>query len=125
MATKFTRTTARIPSWSLNYLINGDDSGMTDEDIDIVENWFLENGYNGYTIISPHESADGAFEEYFTSMPEFGLPCNAVDCTILQPVKSESGQAFWLALIILGLVAAVLWFTFQPVISQMLAGLPH
>ena len=33
------KTTERIPTWSLCYLINGDASGLTEEETGIVDAW--------------------------------------------------------------------------------------
>ncbi len=33
------RTTEKIPTWSLGYIINGDMTGLTDEEIRMIDEW--------------------------------------------------------------------------------------
>ena len=72
----------KMPSYALPFLINGDDSNLTPDDISNIEKWFnkLQNQadlFKCLVTISPSEN-----EEYFTSTPEFGLPCQVMDCTV-------------------------------------------
>ena len=73
-----------VPDYALCYLINGDNSGLTDEDITIIDNWFnhyqkIADKYNSSVIISPEDYEEGTF----TSFPAFGLACNAFPCRII------------------------------------------
>ena len=52
------RTTEKIPTWSLCYLINGDATALTDDEIRMVH-------------------------PYFSHYPLFGLPTEVEDCEIL------------------------------------------
>jgi len=75
-----------IPSYALSYLINGDASGLSDEDKAITDKWL--SGWNART-----EKVNGSLiittvnEDYddsdFHWNPEFGLPCNCNYCTII------------------------------------------
>ena len=75
---------ARIPSYALSYLINGDSSGLSYEDITIIDRWYktwqeVANRVNGSIVISTTDE-----REFFTARPEFGgLACDCVECDIL------------------------------------------
>ena len=72
----------KLPDYSLSYLINGDSSGINEEDIALIDNWYktytdrLQSGES--IVISLPE------DEYpeFTWAPEFGLACNCFNCMI-------------------------------------------
>lgn len=74
------KTTEKIPTWSLCYLINGDPSGLTDGEIQDIDRWCNNLGVQ---IVSPVEDADGNMQPYFSRYPAFGLPAEVVDCDIL------------------------------------------
>jgi hypothetical protein len=63
-----------IPSWSLCYLINNDDSGLNDDEIAMVDSW-LETLPKGFSL-------DCGSEEEFSAYPEFGLACSTVNTAI-------------------------------------------
>lgn len=67
----------KIPSWAICALVNGDYSGLGDEDIKIVEKWIKETCYD---VVCP-PSEDDCY--YFTSSPAFGLACDVYDCKCL------------------------------------------
>jgi hypothetical protein len=74
----------KLPTYSLPYLINGDDSGLSSEDktdIDVFMNKFYQDfkPVNCDAIID----YDSESESYFTWSPAFGLACDVFDCTIL------------------------------------------
>ena len=71
----------RIPSYALPFLINGDDSGLESGDAHNIDEWLEQydvtgNEYMDISII------DNESEQYFTSLPAFGLPCNVMDCMV-------------------------------------------
>lgn len=83
----------RIPTWALGYIINGDSTNLTDEEVAMIDK-FIEDA--GYEIISPiHYDSEGnkitsavidvdyEYHEYFSSCPAFGLPCEVIDCDCL------------------------------------------
>ena len=72
MTTKFYKE--RIPVWALCALINGDYTGLEDEDIAIIEQWWDTTGY--CHVWSPADEE----EPYFSSWPAFGLPCEVIEC---------------------------------------------
>lgn len=74
------KTTEKIPTWSLSYLINGDATGLTDKEIRQICEW--ERKWQ-VQIVSPLTDEDGNMHPYFSSFPLFGLPADVVDCEIL------------------------------------------
>ena len=68
------RTTEKIPTWSLCYLINGDATALTDEEIRMVDEWVSKWQVE---IVSPLMDEDGSTHPYF------GLPTEVEDCEIL------------------------------------------
>jgi len=70
--------TEPIPSWAINYLFNGDLTGLDKEEIDAVTAWqedmaeWAEDEYEGFSGFD-YELADGEnAESYFTRCPAFG-----------------------------------------------------
>ena len=72
---KFETHSCRIPTWALNYLVNADTEGLTEEDLKLVRAW--EISWNGPISIST------SGDPYFSSCPEFGLACDVEDCEVL------------------------------------------
>ena len=72
---KFKTYRCKIPTWALNYLVNADAEGLTDEDLKLVRAW--EISWNGPISISTSDNP------YFSSCPVFGLPCDVEDCEVL------------------------------------------
>lgn len=73
-------TTEKIPTWALCYLINGDASGLTDEDIAIADKWCE---VNNVTSVCAPDTQEGECSPYFTHCPAFGLPSDVVDCQVM------------------------------------------
>jgi hypothetical protein len=76
-------TELKIPSYALSYLVNADASGLDDKDIAATDNYMLQYykeavKAGGHVIFSPSDQ-----EPYFAHSPEYGLPCDVVDCTVL------------------------------------------
>ena len=63
-----------IPRWALCYLVNGDLTGLSDEEIKIVQDWERDN--HVYDVESLEE------EGSFSWRPEFGKACNVVECNV-------------------------------------------
>ena len=74
------KTTEKIPTWSLCYLINGDTTGLTDDEIRMIDKWM--NDWQ-VRIVSPLTNGDGNAQPYFSHYPLFGLPAEVEDCDIL------------------------------------------
>ena len=61
------------------YIINGDASGLTDEEIRMVDEAIRKNNIE---IVSPRYNEDMCTEPYFSRYPFFGLPTEVEDCDI-------------------------------------------
>lgn len=64
-----------VPTWTLNYLINGDETGLEFGEKDMIENWMKREGI--LEVLCPEDPDN---DSYFTHYPPFGLACNVVDC---------------------------------------------
>ena len=65
------KTTEKIPTWSLGYIINGDMTGLTDEEIRMIDEW--QSKWN-VQVVSPLTDGEGNAQPYFSRYPLFGLP---------------------------------------------------
>ena len=74
------RSIEAIPTWALCYIINGDASGLTDEEIRMVDEAMRKNNIE---IVSPRYNEDMCKEPYFSRYPFFGLPTEVEDCDII------------------------------------------
>lgn len=68
-------TTEKIPVYALSALINGDYSGMEEEDIQNISEWLERSEIK--EVICP---TDEEYKPYFTECPAFGLATDVVDC---------------------------------------------
>lgn len=78
----------RIPDYALPYLVNCDDSGLSQDDKQAIDNYMsqyytLAEFYNAQVIVDIESYLDEFVESFFTWTPEFGLACNVYMCTIL------------------------------------------
>ena len=74
------KTTEKMPTWSLCYLINGDATGLTDNEILLIDKWMNDWLVQ---IVSPITDEEGNAQPYFSRYPLFGLPAEVEDCDIL------------------------------------------
>ena len=70
----------KIPTWSLCYLINGDATGLTEDEINMIDQWTSDWQVQ---IVSPFTDEEGNAHPYFSHYPLFGLPSEVEDCDIL------------------------------------------
>lgn len=63
-----------IPDWALPYLVNGDSSGLDDDDIEMIDDWYKRNN------VEYVETTDETNE--FTAYPEFGEACATTVCYV-------------------------------------------
>lgn len=80
--------TVKLPDYSLCYLVNGDGSGLEDDDIATIDEW-LKDLTDEHGYISFHFLDDEGEEAYFCHSPEFGLACNVVDTELWASVTDE------------------------------------
>ena len=74
------KTTEKIPTWSLCHLVNGDASGLTDEDLQTIDRRYKDMDVQ---VVSPVMDDECGTQPYFSHYPAFGLPTEVVDCDIL------------------------------------------
>lgn len=74
------KTTEKIPTWSLGSIINGDMTGLTDEEIRMIDEWQSEWNVQ---VVAPVTDGEGNAYPYFSHCPLFGLPAEVADCEIL------------------------------------------
>ena len=70
----------KVPTWSLSYCINDDATGLTDEEINIIDTLFREQQIQ--SICPIEEDEETGAHPYFTSVPWFGLPTEVEDCIV-------------------------------------------
>lgn len=74
------RSIEKVPTHLLGYIINGDSTGLTDEEVNEVDSLFRDLGVE---IVSP-PSAEEDWQPYFSYYPWIGsLGCEVIDCTIV------------------------------------------
>lgn len=74
------KTTESLPIWSLNYCINGDTTGLTDEEISMIDKWMQDWQVE---TISPLTDEDGNYQSNFTYYTLFELAADVVECNII------------------------------------------
>ena len=72
-------TTEQVPEWAMNYLFNGDASGLEEEEIQMVDQWEQQMLEAGYDLGLMEPVSD---EPYFSYYPAFGKGCNVYDVAI-------------------------------------------
>lgn len=70
----------KIPTWSIGYIINGDSTGLTEDEIRMIDNWL--NDWQ-VEIVSPITDGQGNALPYFSHCPLFGLPAEVEECDII------------------------------------------
>lgn len=69
------RSIEAVPTWALNYIINGDAANLDPEEVEQIDD-VLE--HNDVEVVSSN-----GFTPYFSHYPWFGLPTEVEDCTII------------------------------------------
>lgn len=72
--------TEPIPTWALCYLINGDSTSLTDEEVAMIDKWYADNKVQ---TISTASEDEGNCYPYFSPSPCFGLPSEVIDCIVM------------------------------------------
>lgn len=65
-----------IPVWAIPAIINDDRDGLEGAEIDVIQRWFEETGYD--YVCSPNGEA------YFSLKPAFGLASDVMDCVCVK-----------------------------------------
>jgi hypothetical protein len=83
---------AAVPTYALSYLVNGDSSGIDQEDVSDIDAWLAGCREN---LLAAHPGAtidlvtrDGC-EGSFTYFPAFGLPCDCIPGAVVAMVANE------------------------------------
>lgn len=75
----------KIPSWAICYFVNGDATGMEDNEIEMADKWLTDNKvisvWPKHTVL-PDGTCGDLCEPYFSTCPAFGLPCDVYDCEV-------------------------------------------
>lgn len=74
---KYHKSFENVPEWALCYLVNGDRTGLTDDELKMIDQWREKNTFE---VVSPAGADPGPF---FSYSPSFGLPCDCVLCACL------------------------------------------
>jgi hypothetical protein len=74
----------KIPQWALPALVNGDLSGLDEDDIKLVMEFSEKYPKSILDITQFGERGEDLSDGYFSLHPAFGLPCMVNDCTILK-----------------------------------------
>lgn len=74
------KTTESLPIWSLNYCINGDSTGLNEEEMSMIDKWMQDWQVE---IISPKTDEEGNYQPSFSHYTLFGLAADVVDCDII------------------------------------------
>ncbi len=72
--------TEPIPTWALCYLINGDGTGLSENEIAMIDKWYADNKVQTITTATENE---GNTHPYFSHFPAFGLASEVVDCIVM------------------------------------------
>lgn len=79
--TENVKSVERIPTYALPYLVNGDATGLTDEDIEIIDKAVSRNGIE--IVVPIADDVEAGPQPYFSSSPMFGLPAEVEDCIVI------------------------------------------
>lgn len=74
------RSIEAVPVWALCYIINGDPTGLTDDEIRLVDEVMCKYHIE---VVSPIYNDNMCAGPYFSSYPFFGLPTEVEDCDII------------------------------------------
>lgn len=74
-------TVEKVPTWAIGYMVNGDPTGLEDEEIKEIDEWM---GKYKACVVDPKG------DSYFTHYPLFGKACEVYDCIILCNEEDKS-----------------------------------
>lgn len=78
-----------FPNWALSYLVNADDSALTDEDKSEADRWLGEIHDAGYDTVGPHVTDD---TNEFCAHPAFGLACDTTKVRFFRTRRPNGKQ---------------------------------
>lgn len=68
----------KVPTYALGYLVNGDTTGLTEQEVSEIDSLLREQAVE---LVCP--TSDDEWQPYFSRCPWFGKPCEVVDCDII------------------------------------------
>ena len=75
------RCIERIPTWSLDYIINGDATGLNEDEIKMIDDLFHKQRIELVCPVEDNEKV--GTQPYFSTFPFFGLPAEVEDCLVI------------------------------------------
>lgn len=75
------KSVERIPTYALPYLVNGDATGLTAEDKEIIDEAYRTHCIE--VVVPITDSVEGSPQPYFSSSPMFGKPTEVEDCIVI------------------------------------------
>ena len=85
-----------IPDYAICYLVNGDSSGLNEEEIILIDTWInvyyakAEELYGHLNIVQLNDDDSGSFD----SFPPFGLACNTFECELIILSDNKHAKMF-------------------------------
>ncbi len=75
------KSVERIPTYAIPYLVNGDATGLTTEDKEIIDEAYRKHSIE--VVVPITDSVEGSPQPYFSSSPMFGKPAEVEDCIVI------------------------------------------
>lgn len=75
------KTIERIPAYALSYLVNGDATSLTEEEIKEIDALCHKDKIELVCPIT--DSVEGGTQPYFSNHPYFGKPTLVEDCIVI------------------------------------------
>lgn len=72
----------KVPTYALCYLVNGDATGLTEQEINEIDSLLREQSVE---LVCPPEP-DEEWKPYFSHYPWFGESCEVIDCDVVYRV---------------------------------------
>ncbi len=80
----------KVPDYAMSYLVNGDASGLPDEDKAAIDKWYAQFVEAAQTAGGVALFVPGPGEASFTWSPAFGKACSCVFDCVVAILRSES-----------------------------------
>lgn len=72
----------KVPTYALCYLVNGDATGLTEQEVNEIDSLLREQSVELVCTPEPDEE----WHPYFSRYPWFGEPCEVIDCDVVYRV---------------------------------------
>lgn len=77
----------RVPTYALGYLVNGDATSLTSEEVKEIDELCRKNKIELVCPIA--DTVEGGAQPYFSSSPMFGKPTEVEDCIVIYTTDNE------------------------------------